>query len=715
MHFLYSILSGPLVQAADSGINDLSKAFFGIFGPGAGLVRDARGGARNMARAPAGTGFCAVIRHNALAPLYLSVVVFLLVSNPAHAQDAPYPVEAISCPAILTQEVTEVEGETFDCGSVRVPADYDDPAGTQFDLMYGILKSTSRSPARDPVIYLHGGPGGGELGSMTLALSQRLASLRERRDIIVFDQRGSGFSPGEIECNDVFTANSDAAWSAAPEIAEASGMNIGAAASEYLIPLCVEHLNSRGVDLSQYNTVNNARDIESLARALELDSYNIYGHSYGTRLGLEFIRQNPPGLRSVLLDSVLPTDVAWRERLPETNEEAFMGIYGMCLANPVCAKAYPDLVGTLNDVFAQLAQQPAAMKDGSPITVGDLEQLILFSANQAGAQWRVRYLPRMIHDLAKGDTQVYEALYFQAYASAETAPSPVYRIPDATLEVRMLLNRANALARQADELEDMAQSLAAEASVKARDEDEAPAAVFLRALDQIETKPYSSNLDNAYAGDRTSLPLQPQTQSVLYRFIDRHFAGIDAEILTSLVDALEPDDIGEIYRRLRNQDRFSNSMQELGFALRLFNCNDSVPFNDADAARARASSYQIPGLTEREGRMMAYELESCDGFPTNSVPQTFHEPVTGDGKIPVMVFTGTNDIQTATSWAEQAADALTGSQFVRFPNTGHGATLFSQCARDVAAAFFDQPESLTNSECSAQLIPSFVLPDEPLP
>ena len=90
-----------------------------------------------------------MIRHNALAPLYLSVVVFLLFRNPAHSQDAPYPVEAISCPAILKQEVTEVEGETFDCGSVRVPADYDDPAGTQFDLMYGILKSTvARLPAR---------------------------------------------------------------------------------------------------------------------------------------------------------------------------------------------------------------------------------------------------------------------------------------------------------------------------------------------------------------------------------------------------------------------------------------------------------------------------------------------------------------------------------------------------------------------------------------
>ena len=215
----------------------------------------------------------------------------------AFAQGLDQPAKAIPCPDIVTQTVMETEGETFVCGVVTVPADYDAPEGARIDLMYGILRSTSLSPASDPVIYLHGGPGGGELGSMTSDLAHRLATLRARRDIIVFDQRGSGFSPGEIECNDIFAANNDAAYEAAEGIAEASGMNLGAAASEYLIPLCTAQLIARGVDLSQYNTVNNARDVISLAAALGFESYNIYGHSYGTRLGLEVLRQSPAALR----------------------------------------------------------------------------------------------------------------------------------------------------------------------------------------------------------------------------------------------------------------------------------------------------------------------------------------------------------------------------------------------------------------------------------
>ncbi|MXU65944.1 alpha/beta hydrolase [Oceanomicrobium pacificus] len=78
-------------------------------------------------------------------------------------------------------------------------------------------------------------------------------------------------------------------------------------------------------------------------------------------------------------------------------------------------------------------------------------------------------------------------------------------------------------------------------------------------------------------------------------------------------------------------------------------------------------------------------------------------------------FSGTNDTQTATSWSEQAAGNISGSQFVRFPNTGHGATLFSKCDRDVAAAFFDQPEMPVRSACTEGLIPKFVLPEDPLP
>ena len=387
----------------------------------------------------------------------------------------------------------------------------------------------------------------------------------------------------------------------------------------------------------------------------------------------------------------------------------------MCLADPACAEAYPDLVTTLNGVFSDLADTSLITKGGFPIAAEDLERLILSSANLAGGQWRVRYLPRMIHDLAKGDTEVYEALFSLAYAERELAPPDAFSITDMSYDVRPLLNRANSLAEQARALAETAEALARQAQSMAAETDDTPAARFLRTLNQLEDGPISTTLDSAYTADRTALPTLAASIEGLSVFIDRHFNGADAEILMSSIQTLEPEDITEIYRRMRNEDRFTNSFLELGFAWRLFNCSDSVPFNSAEAAFDRLSSYQIPGLTNREGRMMAYELGACGDLPTGTLPPSFHDPVTGDGSVPVLVFTGTNDIQTATSWAEQAADARISSQFVRFPNTWHGATLFSHCARDVAAAFFDQPTTSVNAVCKSDLIPGFVLPDERLP
>lgn len=644
-----------------------------------------------------------------------TLIAQIWVGSEAIAQTASPRAPTVACPEVITQTVTEIEGETFDCGIVRVPVNYDEPDGRQIALMYGVLRSTSLSPAADPIIYLHGGPGGGELASLTNALAERLATLRTRRDIVVFDQRGSGFSPGGIECNEVFAANSDVAFAAAEEIAEISGMNPGAAASEYLIPLCAAHLNEQGVDLSQYNTVSNARDVVHLAEALGFDSFNIYGHSYGTRLGLEVLRQKPLGLRAILLDSVLPTDVAWRERLPETNEEAFLGIYGMCLVEPSCADAYPELVETLNDVFTALTEKPLTTESGLPVTAEGLEQLILSSANQAGGEWRVRYLPRMIHDLSQGNPELFEALSLMLYAEAETASPPAFRLEASSLAARILLNRANALALQSDALQESAQALALQAQDLSSEAEESLAAVFLGTLSRLEEVPYSTTLDDAYAADRVALLLRPATSYELQSFVQEHFVGIDAEILSTLSEQMTSDDIADVYRRLRNEERYTRQLQELAFALRLFTCNDSVPFNSAERARGRMAGYLIPGLTKREARMTAYELSACDGLPTNTLEENFHMPVTGDGSVPVMLFTGTNDIQTASSWSEQAAENLVQSQFVRFPNTGHGATLFSQCAKDVAAAFFDQPNVPTNADCKEDLFPTFILPNSPIP
>lgn len=193
-----------------------------------------------------------------------------MLPTQAQGDDGAAPAaEIVPCPEGVVSGFTEVEGETVVCGIVSAPANYDEPDGAQIDLVYGILRSTSLAPAADPVIYLHGGPGMSELTTLTQGLQERFMTLRQRRDVIVFDQRGAGFSSGEVNCEAIHEAGSDAAFEdARKELGEdAPPYAVSFVANQAVYGDCVEALTAEGVDLAQYNTVNNARDVAALADA----------------------------------------------------------------------------------------------------------------------------------------------------------------------------------------------------------------------------------------------------------------------------------------------------------------------------------------------------------------------------------------------------------------------------------------------------------------
>lgn len=104
--------------------------------------------------------------------------------------------------------------------------------------------------------------------------------------------------------------------------------------------------------------------------------------------------------------------------------------------------------------------------------------------------------------------------------------------------------------------------------------------------------------------------------------------------------------------------------------------------------------------------------DSLYGFCPGLVPalpfEGFHDPVTSD--IPALVLWGYNDTQTSMKDALLAADGLGNAQAVGFPEAGHGAIVFSKCARDIGRAFIDQPGAPVNTGCTAALKPRFVLP-----
>ena len=103
--------------------------------------------------------------------------------------------------------------------------------------------------------------------------------LVEKRDVILFDQRGTGYSQPDLGCPEekkfaLDTLDQNLTPTQSAELRRRRAAQ------------CHDRLVKEGVNLALYNSAQNAADIEALRQALGYDKINLYGTSYGTRLAL---------------------------------------------------------------------------------------------------------------------------------------------------------------------------------------------------------------------------------------------------------------------------------------------------------------------------------------------------------------------------------------------------------------------------------------------
>ena len=79
----------------------------------------------------------------------------------------------------------------FVAGTYRVFENRAEQSGREIELYLAVLPARSEDRAPDPIFHLHGGPGA---PSTIRFRGMRNSWLRERRDIVLVDQRGTGKS-----------------------------------------------------------------------------------------------------------------------------------------------------------------------------------------------------------------------------------------------------------------------------------------------------------------------------------------------------------------------------------------------------------------------------------------------------------------------------------------------------------------------------------------
>jgi len=313
-----------------------------------------------------------------------------------------------ACPFALPEGV--VQGVDVDCGYVAVYERQTGPRAADSRIIriaIAIFHPPGGASNADPVLYLSGGPGASALKTIVYQYEFMSKPVFESgRDLIIFDQRGVGVSRSALNCrefNELLLEVMDR---------ELDEWEID---DEQAVEMMLERLQAcrdrlaRQADLSAYDSVNSAADVENIRTALGYEQINLWGGSYGTRLALEVMRLYPDGIRSVVLDAVYPPDVDLYQAAPANFQRALDRLYASCAANPVCTEAYPDLEQVLLSTVARLNQQPVTRE----IEVYELDKTIQIRVNghtllaqvfQLLYDSRMRYfIPQIIYDVSNDD------------------------------------------------------------------------------------------------------------------------------------------------------------------------------------------------------------------------------------------------------------------------------------------------------------------------
>lgn len=220
----------------------------------------------------------------------------------------------------------------LDCGRLEVPENHDDTTGKKIEIAYVVIKALDPETGSFPLIRFTGGPGAAAITENSIRGWLR-HPVRKKRDIILFDQRGIGYSSAlpnmESELFDLMGQDADEA---------AEGQLMADLVEKYRLKCQEQHIR-----LENYNSFQNARDVGLIMKHLGYQRYNLYGTSYGTRLARIVQDKYPEQVHTVILNSPAPLGGNFLLDRLESYALALNRIFDWCRGDPACHSAYPQL------------------------------------------------------------------------------------------------------------------------------------------------------------------------------------------------------------------------------------------------------------------------------------------------------------------------------------------------------------------------------------
>ena len=219
------------------------------------------------------------------------------------------------------------QAAALQCGSLDVPLDR---SGATPGAVAARRRAQARAaplPRTPPCSASSGGPGQAAI-PFTGDVAQLLAPALETRDLLVFDQRGTG-SSGLLECS------------------------FGSGTLTQGGTRCATGLGARR---GLYTTAASVEDIEAVRAQSGYAKLVIYGVSYGTKVALDYAARHPDRVEALVLDSVvLPTGV---DSLQRSTFAAMRRVLAQLCAGSECSGISSNPARDLANRVRSLARKP---------------------------------------------------------------------------------------------------------------------------------------------------------------------------------------------------------------------------------------------------------------------------------------------------------------------------------------------------------------------
>ena len=240
------------------------------------------------------------------------------------------------------------------CGTLTVFEDRAANAGRTIDIHF--IDIQAKHPQHRAIAFNPGGPGASATAlapGFADATSGATATLRDRYDILLVDNRGTGDSaPQQCDLNPAGRPETyyRQLW------------------PDDLVRSCRDRLAARA-NLSLYTTSIAADDLDDVRSALGYAKLVLFGGSYGTQFYLDYARRHPESVESVVLGGVAPPHF-YILPLPMARgaQTSIDNLEKACRRDRVCLKHFPQFAAHFAAVSRRFDTGPVAVAIHSTVT-----------------------------------------------------------------------------------------------------------------------------------------------------------------------------------------------------------------------------------------------------------------------------------------------------------------------------------------------------------